>query len=296
MWKGKWKPCVYHYSSNWKELSTLRLTLLQIRDSGKSVDGMTVFYFTDNSTTYWISCAGSSGSPTLHSVIESIRTLEFELGCKLQVVHVPGYIIIQQGTDGLSRGVWMSLYHSLQDEDALLTGLFAPLPFDPLLVNDYIALIPDKGLLAPGRQWEYFHWQSPWQSSRLLGRCSVFFPPPEAARQVLTFFLSAYCELPLTTSGLFFIPRIVQAFWWGISRHIRELGVIYPQITRLRYPPAVPIPVMVLYVPPHQRSLPPPPRLDLVPLTRSQRHHLDEASRVGRLSPRFVDGSVCPDV
>ena len=113
---------------------------------------------------------------------------------------------------------------------------------------------------------------------------------------MLTFFLSAYCELPLTTSGLFFIPRIVQAFWWGISRHIRELGVIYPQVTRLRYPPAVPIPVMVLYVPPHQRSLPSPPRLDVVPFTGTQRRHLDEASRVRGLSPRSVDGSVRPEV
>jgi hypothetical protein len=90
MWKGKWTPAVFHFSSNWKELSTLKLSLLQIRDDNlEAVCGTTVFYFTNNSTTYWISSSGSSTSPALHRLIKDIRLLELELSCTLQVIHVP---------------------------------------------------------------------------------------------------------------------------------------------------------------------------------------------------------------
>jgi hypothetical protein len=44
MWKGKWTPAVFHFSSNWKELSTLKLSLLQTRDEDiTAVHGTTVF-------------------------------------------------------------------------------------------------------------------------------------------------------------------------------------------------------------------------------------------------------------
>jgi hypothetical protein len=84
MWKGKWDPMVYHFSSNWKELSTLKLSLEQMwHEDPASLQGVTVFYFTDNSGVYWISAAGSSSSPTLHDLIESIRLWEIELDCHL---------------------------------------------------------------------------------------------------------------------------------------------------------------------------------------------------------------------
>jgi hypothetical protein len=38
-------------------------------------------------------------------------------------------------------------------------------------------------------------------------RLTVWFPPPEIARQVLTFVFECWAEKPLTTSGLFFIPQ-----------------------------------------------------------------------------------------
>jgi hypothetical protein len=52
----------------------------------------------------------------------------------------------------------------------------------------------------------------------------------------------------LTTSSLFFVPRTVPAFWWGLSRHLVELPSIYPHLTPLRYQPRLPIPIVVLYI------------------------------------------------
>jgi hypothetical protein len=91
MWKRRWSPAVFKFSSNWKELSALKQSLLRIgAEDPEGIRGITVFCFADNSKTHWIAASGSSGSPGLHQLIEEIRLLELELECCLQVIHVPG--------------------------------------------------------------------------------------------------------------------------------------------------------------------------------------------------------------
>jgi hypothetical protein len=207
MWKGRWSPFVFKFSSNWKELSTLKLSLLQIReDDAEAVRGATVFYFADNSTSCWIAASGSSSSPGLHKLIEEIRLLELELECSLQVIHVPGLIMIDQGTDGLSRGIWMSAPQGLEDSGRLTQAVFEPLRFDRLLVESYIKSYH----LA--QQHVCCDWNSTWDARVCFDRLSAWFPPPELARQVLIFMLETWAERPLTSSSLFFIPRTVPAF------------------------------------------------------------------------------------
>jgi hypothetical protein len=284
MWKGRWSVSVFKFSSNWKELSTLKLSLLQIRDDDvEAVRGTTVFYFTDNSTTYWIAVSGSSGSPGLHALIEEIRLLELELDCSLQVIHVPGLIMIDQGTDGLSRGIWMSALQGLADSERLTQAVFEPLCFDPLLVESYIVSYD----LAPS--YTHCAWNSVWDATKCFDRLSVWFPPPEIARQVLIFMLETWAEKPLTTSSLFFIPRTVPAFWWGLSRHLIELPTIYPHLTPLRYQPLLPIPIVVLYLPPHERFLSTKDRLAWTAVPANAFWHRQQAALLRRLPPRPID-------
>ena len=281
MWKGRWSPIVYKFSSNWKELSTLKLSLLQIKkDDAESICGTAVFYFTDNSTTYWIAASGSSGSPGLHKLIEEIRLLELELGCVLHVVHVPGIIMIDQGTDGLSRGIWMSALQGLEDSDRMTQAVFAPLRFDPDLVASYVR----EFHLA--QQYVYCDWNTTWDARKCFDRLSVWFPPPELARQVLIFMLETWAERPLTSSSLFFIPRTVPAFWSGLSRHLIELPTIYPHLTPLRFAPVLPIPIVVLYLPPHQRSLSTKDRLARSTIPANAFWHRQQAALLRGLPPR----------
>jgi hypothetical protein len=283
MWKGRWSPTVFKFSSNWKELSTLKLSLLRIRDEdAQGIRGTTVFYFTDNSTTYWIAASGSSGSPGLHQLIEEIRLLELELECSLQVIHVPGLIMIDQGTDGLSRGIWMSSLQGLMDSDRMTQAIFEPLCFDAALVDTYMR---SNYLEGP-----YIHcdWNSVWNASNCFGRLSVWFPPPEVARQVIIFMLETWAERPLTTSSIFFIPRTVPAFWWGLSRHLIELPTIYPHLTPLRYQPLLPIPIVVLYLPPHQRTLSTKDRLARPAASANALWHRQQAALLRGLPPKSV--------
>jgi hypothetical protein len=268
---------VYQFSSNWKELATLRLTLDRLpEEDPHSVKGTTVFYFTDNSTVYWIAASGSSASPHLHALIEDIRLLEMKLGCHLQVIHVPGLVMIQQGTDGLSRGIWMTSLQGLEDSRRLTQAVFDPVPYDPDLVTPYLQNLHDWGY--PCSNWRYCDWQQTWNPSRGFDRLSVWFPPPKVARQVISFVLETWVEKPITTLALFFIPRTVPAFWRGLSRHLIELDTIFPHLVPLCLPPLLPIPIIVLYLPAHLRSLPTQDRLAFAPLPpgptgiRNKRH------------------------
>jgi hypothetical protein len=105
------------------------------------------------------------------------------------------------------------------------------------------------------RDYVHCDWNVIWDAIICFDRLSVWFPPPEIARQVLIFMLETWAKRPMTLSSLFFIHRVVPAFWSGLSRHLVELPTIYPHLTPLRYQPLLPIPIVVLYFPPHQRSL-----------------------------------------
>jgi hypothetical protein len=65
-----------------------------------------VFYFTDNEVTYNICKKGSSKTLSINLLVQQLKALELALGCRLEVIHVPGTTMITQGIDGLSRGVW----------------------------------------------------------------------------------------------------------------------------------------------------------------------------------------------
>lgn len=252
MLKGKWSVGVFCFSSNWKELTTLRLTLEAIAEEPRDqITGTTLFYFTDNLVTYWIAASGSSSEPRLHAQIEAIKLLEAQLGIHLQVVHVPGLVIIDQGTDGLSRGVWMSaLHHHELSQEAITAAIFDPLPYDPLLVQH---ILREKPHTPP---WFHYHWDGKWDARRCFHKTSVWFPPPEIARQVILFVLESWCETPTTTAALFVVPRIVPAFWWGLSKHLIELPNINPSSEMVRCRPVLPIPICVLYLPPYVHCLP----------------------------------------
>jgi hypothetical protein len=83
--------------------------------------------------TYYIVHNGSSTSPSLHNLIRQIKILELRLKCRLEPIHVPGRLMILQGADGLSRGIWMSADHVLRasvEESHLTLG---STPFTHLL-------------------------------------------------------------------------------------------------------------------------------------------------------------------
>jgi hypothetical protein len=291
MWKGQWAPTVFAFSSNWKEITTLVLTLDHLSTTDPdAVKGTTLFYFTDNSATYWICQKGSSKHPHLHEQVLKIRALETKMRCQLWVVHVPGKVMITEGTDGLSRGIWITSLHKQIPREVLLPGIFAPLPFDPILVNSYVQEeIPAYHAAngghhkAPSR-WHGRRWDEPWKAEQCFNRLTVWLPPPEIARDVISFILNCHVEQPEHTSGLFFIPRVLPAAWRGLSRRLIELTTVNPRTADLLYPPVLPIPITVLYLPPHRGEIPSRNKLDQPPAPHRARWHKRQAEYMRRVS------------
>jgi hypothetical protein len=284
-WMGTWAPHVANFDSNWRELRTLLWTmerLVRKDDQGKdvsflasepraakgTVEGGTLFYFTDNMVTYYIVHNGSSTSPSLHKLIRRIKILELLLGCRLEPIHVPGRLMILQGADGLSHGMWMSADHVLRStvEESRLS--LHAVPFSHLLG----AWALRQANLLPTAPYVHAHDTSDWTWDSIGNQTSIWTPSPEVAHQAITSFLDLWVERSATTSAVFLIPRILQRDWGFLSKHVVELGVFDPRDLPWGCRFHSLIPFCLLYVPRYVRSLPSPTRLDMRPFpTRFER-------------------------
>jgi hypothetical protein len=189
MWKAVWTTDARIHSSNWKEAETLRLTLSRAKDSGRTeVRGCTFFYFTDNIVTYYAVSKGASRIPSLHALVTACKELKASLGCCLEPIHVPGTTIIIQTTDGLSRGIWGSALHNRVSQQAILAGLFAPLPMCPT-IGDWAG---GQAGFPPDFPWFHRRWESNWSFNTTVCCPTVWAPPPEIASQLIHFLLLCY--------------------------------------------------------------------------------------------------------
>jgi hypothetical protein len=136
----------------------------------------------------------------------------------------------------------------------------------------------------------YCDWNSVWNACKCFEHLSVWFPPPELAQQVIIFMLETSSERPLTSSSLFFIPQTVPSLWWGLLRHLIKLPTIYPHLTPLRHQsPLLPIPVVVLYLPPHLCALSTKDRLARPAVSANALWHSQQAALLRGLAPKSVD-------
>jgi hypothetical protein len=104
-WMGARNGTIHSFTSNWRELITVVETLKREEVVFNKFRSRMVFYFTDNEVTYNICKKCSSKTLSLHLLVQQLKALELALGCRLEVIHVPGTTMITHGTDGLSRGI-----------------------------------------------------------------------------------------------------------------------------------------------------------------------------------------------
>ena len=251
-WMGTWAPHVASFSSNWKELRTLVQMLEKEQGKDRLSDGL-MFYFTDNLVTYYIVQSGSSSASELHKLVRRVKQLALQLKVRVEVVHVPGKLMIRQGADGLSRGIRVA--HERIERSTLLEAsrVLADVPFSPVLMEWAIQQVPNQ-LQLP---WVHISSLDDWSFKRLHHFMSFWTPTPEMASQAISSFLLSWCEKPTEMGAVFCVPRVMQKSWGHMSKHVQELGVYMPEVL----PPACQyeslIPVVLLYVAPYVRVLPP---------------------------------------
>ena len=106
-------------SSNYHELRNLVETLERLGELGELV-GKEIFLFTDNAVSESVAAKGSSASPKLYDLVVRLYRLEMKYLCKVDLIHVAGTRMIQQGTDGLSRG---DMYEGVMAGESMLTHM-----------------------------------------------------------------------------------------------------------------------------------------------------------------------------
>ena len=100
---GMWNKEGVGTSSNYRELRNLVETLELMGQRGE-LEGYEMFLFTDNSVSESVAFKGNSSAELLFELVLRLHNLEMKFMCKINLIHVAGTRMIEQGTDGLSRG------------------------------------------------------------------------------------------------------------------------------------------------------------------------------------------------
>ena len=285
MWMGVWLSRARSFTSNWKELYTLLRTLQRDRFTGR-LNGRHVFYFTDNLVSYHVVQRGSSRVASLHRLVRELKLLCAELCIILEVVHVPGDVMIRQGGDGLSRGLWMPPHpHRLTPREEVARVFQAAVLTDLLL--RWALRCRELWVGAPSHAtWVPVSLTEDWHPDLFMNRSTLWTPPPRVASQALWVVLQAWVEFPQDTEALFFIPRICTRSWTRVHKAICTIGFLRSGAVWDGHVPwdQSEIPLVLLYLPPHRRTLPPPSResdnLVAPPLPADAGWHRAQAQRV----------------
>ena len=186
--------------------------------------------------------------------------------------------MIQQQTDGLSRGVWASVSQLATSPAEETARVFNPAPFLAFVARwmmSKVGLPP-----APCVLMEHL---ADWHPHRFLHRISLWLPPPEIARQAMSHYLLSWLESPSDSAALFLMPRVLQRDWGNVSQHVQEAGVFSAAVIPFPCPPSSHMPFVLLCVAPCVRQLD-PVRMESSAKPRNARWHLQQADCVRGLS------------
>jgi hypothetical protein len=278
LWMGVWSAAVHHHSSNWKELRTLLETLRRERHN-PTYQGALMIYFTDNLVSYELISKGSSGSPGLQELLREIKLLEVEMHCQVLAVHVPGVAMIRQGTDGLSRGIWMAPFRDRLSPLNETLRVFRSAPptqdviewMDGVLATSFPSHPAERVILT-----DFDH----WDLRTCMQRTTFGFPSPQLARQMVTHVIMAWVECPHDTAGIFLVPRVFQRWWRRTNKALLWALLLDTSSVYTSDVFEAEIPLVLLILPPHIPCLPsssPDNSVDRSTLPANWREHDEQA-------------------
>jgi hypothetical protein len=215
---------IEEHSSNYKELRNLVMAIQRLEESGK-LDGAELFMFTDNSTAESAFFKGTSTSKALFELVLELRQIEMRTGSRLHIIHVPGTRMIDQGTDGLSRGDMNAGVMAGDDLMAHVPLHLSALDRRPKLAEWLQGWLTNKDgeeaeILEPER----------WFERHEGGGAYIWTPPPAAARRVNTELARSILKRPESMHAVL-IPRLMTGYWRKVLSKICDLTLELPTPT-----------------------------------------------------------------
>ena len=224
---GLWGKDMDMSSSNLRELKNLVDTLLQMEIDGR-LKGVEIFVFTDNSTAERAFFKGSSKSRLLHDLVLELRLLETRAGIKIHFIHVAGTRMIDQGSDGLSRGnltegvmggktmeFFVPIHlGAIERSPSIVTWLKSWAKVDR--ANPWQLLSPEDWFDRGHDLWEGSkNSDGMWIPTYKKGNF-IWAPPPSLAEPALEQLRQARHKRQ-ASSHIFVCPRLMEPYW---SRHL----------------------------------------------------------------------------
>jgi hypothetical protein len=207
-----------------EQLSSL-VNAVSAETTSTSLAGCELYLFTDNSVTEGAFFKGTSSNPRLFSLVVRLKQLELRHGFVLQVIHVAGRRMQQQGADGLSRG-------------DLLTGVMAGAPMldyvplhlgvlerSPPVLQWIQSWVPPSHTVIPLQPIDWFqlgHGITTWLPNLdglptpicgLSGNEVLVWALPPAAAHVAVEQLSYSRTKRPFLSHVFVVPRLMTSLW-----------------------------------------------------------------------------------
>ena len=219
---GTWNESGSKKSSNFRELSNFVIRLEAEAAIG-SLFGSEMFFFTDNDTAQNAYHNGTSSSKLLFELVVRLKKLELQHGLRLHLIHVAGTRMIEQGTDGISRGNLM---------EGVMTGqkMLSFVPIHQTVIErfpqmlEWIRSWAGKADLLPLKPRDWL-WKGQGLGRRKWKNCDGFsFPvaskegiylwtPPPAVADVALEFLRESIHRRPTAIHIFVVPKLMPYLW-----------------------------------------------------------------------------------
>ena len=130
--------------------------------------------------------------------------------------------MITEGSDGLSRGLWITPCRNGVLSSSYIPEIFRPAPHNTNVIKWIV------NVSGSPRTPKWVNHLRRLHHKIAIGACIFFTPPPHVARQVINSALSYWVEAPQDTSMFFLIPAILQHEWGRVNKYIIVLGVFQP--------------------------------------------------------------------
>jgi hypothetical protein len=185
-------------------LYNLVLKIEELVKDGTIPRGTEIFVFTDNFVAERAFYHGSAKSPLLHELVRRLRKLEMVGAIFIRFIWIAGTRMIEQGTDGLSRG---DLSNGVMAGEHFLK--FVPLNKTAFqrqpLFQEWIT-----GAL-PGENWQHLSTEG-WFTTAMTDGRFIWTPTPASADVAVEKLCEARHIRPWC-SHIFICPAIMTAYW-----------------------------------------------------------------------------------
>jgi hypothetical protein len=219
---GLWGSDTNKKSSNYRELCNLVETIEEGVCNG-TLKGAELFLFTDNTVAEAAFYKGNtSSSKVLFDLIVRLRLLEVAGSIRLWVIHVSGKRMIEQGSDGLSRG---NLLEGVMEGKPMIS--YVPLARSCLdgfshILKCWICswFSTNATFLTPEGWFDEGHGitggapnsEGVWIPTTMSSGYFVWSPPPTAGRHAIDQLSISRHKRP-TLSHVFVCPRLFTSLW-----------------------------------------------------------------------------------